>query len=267
MSSNLKALLVTIVLYALLALLVLEKMPTRPLPKKEEKIALDIKQFVPPKPTVAQHVPPNPKPLPKPTAQKVPKKAPKKVSKEPIKKPPKKLLPKPKQQKPLIAQKKQEENTTRQTQKSPSKIAPNSPKMASLSELFQAPQKKLYHARENPKIAQLYGNEFQNYTKGQQEFIQNNLDKIGEITQNELNLIGYPELAGRMGQQGINVMEFYLHPNGRISNLRIIKSADSSQLDATSLQTVEQAYRHYPRPKEKTKIRIYVTYRIWGKSF
>ncbi len=115
-------------------------------------------------------------------------------------------------------------------------------------------------AIEDTMLGELYGDEFGNYTESQKNFIKTNLKDIGLITQRYLK---YPELSGRLGQEGLNVVEFYLHPNGDISELKIIKSSQYSMLDKNSLHTIEIAYKDYPQPKEKTKIRIYVHYNLY----
>lgn len=112
----------------------------------------------------------------------------------------------------------------------------------------------------SPMIQDLYGREFGSLSRTQRDFIKSNLDSIGKITQSHLK---YPQLAGRIGQEGENVIEFYLHPNGDISGLRLITPSGYALLDDNTLYTVRIAYKDYPRPKEKTKIRIRVLYQIF----
>ena len=64
-------------------------------------------------------------------------------------------------------------------------------------------------------------------------------------------------------KEGDNVIEFYLHPNGDITELMLLRSSGYSLLDENSLHTIKIAYKDYPYPSEKTKIRIRVTYRIY----
>ena len=110
------------------------------------------------------------------------------------------------------------------------------------------------------KIRELYGEEFGALTPNQQKFIKSNLDTIGRITQRYLK---YPAVAGRIGQEGDNVLEFYLYPNGDISDLRLLSTSGYTLLDDNSLHTIKIAYKDYPYPNEKTKIRIRVMYRIY----
>ena len=106
----------------------------------------------------------------------------------------------------------------------------------------------------------LYGEEYNSFTKVQKVYLQKNLKNIGRITQKYLR---YPSIAVRTGQQGMNIVEFFLHPNGDISELKLINSSGYGSLDKNSVETIEIAYKDYPRPKTKTKIKIYVYYKLY----
>ena len=106
----------------------------------------------------------------------------------------------------------------------------------------------------------LYGEEYNSYTKVQKVYLQQNLKNIGQITQKYLR---YPSIAVRTGQQGMNIVEFFLHPNGDISDLKLVSSSQYSSLDDNTIETIEIAYKDYPRPKTKTKIKIYVYYKLY----
>lgn len=103
----------------------------------------------------------------------------------------------------------------------------------------------------------LYGKEYNSFTKVQKVFLQNNLRDIGRITERYLR---YPALAIRLKQQGMNVIEFILYPNGDISDLKLTNSSGSTSLDENTIETIQIAYKDYPRPKEPTKIKIFVNY-------
>lgn len=103
----------------------------------------------------------------------------------------------------------------------------------------------------------LYGEEYDSFTTVQKVYLQNNLKDIGRITQKYLR---YPKIAIRLRKAGTNIVEFVLHPNGDISNLRITSTSGYSFFDKQTLETIEIAYKDYPRPEEKTKIKIYVRY-------
>lgn len=106
----------------------------------------------------------------------------------------------------------------------------------------------------------LYGEEYNSFTKVQKVFLQKNLKDIGRITQRYLR---YPHIAVRTGQQGMNIVEFVLHPNGDISDLKLSNSSGYTSLDENTVETIEIAYKDYPRPKTPTKIKIYVYYKLY----
>jgi len=112
-------------------------------------------------------------------------------------------------------------------------------------------------------INKLYGKEFNSFGEAQKRFIENNLAMIHSITQRTLSRNGYPEIAARTGQEGVNIVSFYLHPNGNITNLRLEHSMGYEALDQNTLRVIRIAYKDYPLPKKKTKIKFYVEYSIY----
>lgn len=112
-------------------------------------------------------------------------------------------------------------------------------------------------------IDQLYGEEFNTYSETQKKFIKNNLGTIHRITQDTLTRNGYPEVAVQTRQQGTNVVSFYLHPNGDISDLKLKRHIGHQALDQNTLDVIRIAYKDYPLPNKKTKIIFYVKYSIY----
>ena len=112
-------------------------------------------------------------------------------------------------------------------------------------------------------IRKLYGREFDSFTPAQKKFIRDKLGEIHRITQNTLTRNGYPSVAARTGQQGVNVVTFYLHPNGDISGLRLKRRMGYTALDQNTLEVIRTAYMYYPHPKTKTKITFYVNYELF----
>ncbi len=106
----------------------------------------------------------------------------------------------------------------------------------------------------------LYGDTYFTFSKEQKTYIKNNLSRIGMITQRYLV---YPGLSIKTRQSGINVIEFILHPNGDISNVRITDSSNYTALDQNTVETIQLAYKDYPRPTEPTQIKIYVRYILY----
>ena len=111
-------------------------------------------------------------------------------------------------------------------------------------------------------IDQLYGSEFDTYSPQQKKFLKANLGRIHMLTQRALVRNGYPEVSVRMGQEGVNIVSFYLHPNGNITELRLEKAIGYTALDENTLRVIRIAYSEYPLPQMRTKIKFYVNYTI-----
>ncbi|WP_320033631.1 TonB family protein [Halarcobacter sp.] len=105
-----------------------------------------------------------------------------------------------------------------------------------------------------------YGKEYEKLTNVQKVFIQNNLNDIVSITRKYYR---FPSIALKLKKNDYNIVEFSLHPNGDISGLKIIKPGEYSFYDKSILETIEFAYKDYPRPKETTKIRFFITYKTY----
>ncbi|MFK5975203.1 MAG: TonB family protein [Sulfurovum sp.] len=112
-------------------------------------------------------------------------------------------------------------------------------------------------------IKNIYGKEFNRYSPQQKKFIKNNLGNIHRVTQKTLTINGYPSVAIATQQQGTNIVSFYIHPNGDISDLRLKKAIGYASLDQNTLNVIRIAYRNYPRPQKKTKIMFYVSYSLY----
>jgi periplasmic protein TonB len=125
-------------------------------------------------------------------------------------------------------------------------------------------QKEMKEIKMLPLITQsyikLYGEEYFQYSKNQKKYLKENLNKIGQITQNYLR---YPTISIRTQQKGTNVVEFYLHPNGDITDLELFDSSYYTALDDNTIRTIQIAYKDYPKPSEKVKIKIFVKYILY----
>jgi len=106
----------------------------------------------------------------------------------------------------------------------------------------------------------LYGEKYFTFSKEQKTYLKNNLSRIGKITQRYLT---YPGLSIKTRQSGVNVIEFNFHPNGDISDVKITDSSNYTALDQNTIETIELAYKDYPKPPETIKIKIYVRYILY----
>ena len=108
-------------------------------------------------------------------------------------------------------------------------------------------------------MQKMYGDKFNELSKGEQQYILDNQEAMRRITQGVLDRYAPARIPNNVRVEDVNMVEFYLHPDGSISDLHIIKSSRHSILDATTRETIELAYAKYPRPQQKTLIR----YRVW----
>ncbi len=230
-----------------------------------------------PKPTLAgpqkpptPPIPPTPPTPPKPIEKPKPKPKPKPEPKKPNHK--HKALKKVEkvEEKKVVEEKKEEKVVEQKVEQK--KIEEKKPvkKEFDPNQLSFLPKEVAPPRQENNKgldnqtrrdIDELYGEEFGDLGTAEKDFIRNNLRDIGRITQKYLE---YPQVAAYLGQDGTNAVEFYLHPNGDISDLKIIIGSEYKMLDDNTLKTIQIAYKDYPRPKTKTLIRIRVRYYLGG---
>jgi len=222
----------------------------------EKPINLNLANF---EPSPKKPTPPMPKP--KPIIKPISKPSPPKPKKEPIKKEPiKKEIVKKEivKKEPIKKEPIKKEIVKKAIVKK--EIVKKEPVKKIVKQ--NPPKKSQTPIQSDPLVDRLYGAEFTSYTPKQKRFITKNLQTIHTITQRVLVLNGYPLEALDLFQEGVNVVSFYLHPNGTISNLIITQSSNSYFLDENTLKVIERAYSQYPLPKEKTKIVFYVNYRI-----
>ena len=108
-------------------------------------------------------------------------------------------------------------------------------------------------------IQKLYGDKFGELSSGEQKYILDNQETMRRITQAVLDRYGRSKIPDNLRADETNTIEFYLHPDGSISNIHFLNNSRFSILDDTTKETIELAYAKYPRPEQKTLIR----YRVW----
>ena len=82
------------------------------------------------------------------------------------------------------------------------------------------------------------------------------------ITQEVLNRVAQVNLTADINVNKTNVVEFYLHPNGDMTDFKFLKNSGYYILDQTTKETIEFAYSRYPRPNEKILVRYNVFYNL-----
>lgn len=217
--------------------------------KKPKKIKHEIKKKPKTKPKAVKKIP---KTIEKKALKKVEKKMIKPAKKREIIKKPKKTVPKP------IVKKAIQPNFSPAPLPKP-KLKPKK-KPLDLSSFLAVPQETQIIDEVTKSYLRLYGEEFFTFTKEQKKYLKNNLKNIGQITQRYLK---YPRISIRTRQQGMNIVEFMLYPNGDISEVKLLTGSSYRALDKNSVKTIKIAYKDYPKPTEPTKIRIYVYYQLY----
>ncbi len=221
----------------------------------------------PPTPPTPPIPPTPPKPIEKPKPKPKPKPEPKKPNhkhkalKKVEKVEEKKIVEEKKEEKKIVEQKVEQKKIE---EKKPVKKEFDPNQLSFLPKEVAPPRQENNKGLDNQTrrdIDELYGEEFGDLGTAEKDFIRNNLKDIGRITQKYLE---YPQVAAYLGQDGTNAVEFYLHPNGDISDLKIIIGSEYKMLDDNTLKTIQIAYKDYPRPKTKTLIRIRVRYYLGG---
>ncbi len=131
------------------------------------------------------------------------------------------------------------------------------PPMPSFSQINALFQPKKVQKGVNPQLKELYGNTVDELAPEALEYLEDNLNRIGYVTQQYLE---FPTLGGDLGMQGETILAFDLYPNGDISDIKLLQSSGYTLLDDNAVETVEVAYKEYPHPKVVTPIRLLVKY-------
>jgi len=210
------------------------------------------------------------------TKQRIKKTIPKQI-KPKIVKQPKKIITKPKKvKKPKIIEKKviKKIDIVKPTINKPlltpkkveKKVTPTSWMYEDKSEedkLNKPKKRKLVrNSSINQNIQKLYGDEFTKLSPAQQKYIVDNTEIMRRITQKVLNRVARVNIKENLNINRTNVIEFYLHPNGDMSDFRFLKQSGYFILDHTTKETIDYAYSRYPRPSEKVLIRYNVMYNL-----
>ena len=111
----------------------------------------------------------------------------------------------------------------------------------------------------NDSVRKLYGDKFGELSEGEQKYILDNQEAMRRITQGVLDRYGRSRIPDNLRVDETNTIEFYLYPDGSISDIRYLKNSRFAILDDTTKETIELAYAQYPRPAQKT----YIRYRVW----
>ena len=137
-----------------------------------------------------------------------------------------------------------------------------------LSKATPRPQSKSSNNRPikrfTQQIKEAYGSEWGKLSAGEQKYILDNQEVMRRLTQAQLYETGRTDIPDNLRVNEINMVEFYLHPNGDMSDFKMIKNSNFYLLDDVTRDVIESVYSKYPRPKQKTLIRYKFWYNLRG---
>jgi protein TonB len=89
------------------------------------------------------------------------------------------------------------------------------------------------------------------------EYEKNNILKIRDVIAKHKR---YPQIAIKMGYEGVSTVSFKLYPSGIIGDLQIIKTSGFTSLDKSSRLTIEEAAGELPKPNKVVTLVIPIEY-------
>jgi protein TonB len=223
---------------------------TQPLPKPQEQIPVK-----PPKPVQPQQEIPTPKQIAEPQ---------KRVTEtEPL--PPKKpYIPFMKAPEPEKAPKRAEANATTVPVEHKKLFAKLSKKQKHVERKTTSATSSRREGRIPKDIRDAYGDAFGKLTQGEKKYLLDNQEIMRRLTQSQLDDTGPTMIPNNLRVNDYNVVEFYLHPDGSMTDFRYIRHSGFFLLDEVTKETIESVYWKYPRPEQKTLIRYTFGYFLRG---
>jgi len=163
---------------------------------------------------------------------------------------------------PIKEEKKQTSNTKKKVKKEEKNSLNWLYEDKTMYETQDTVEKKFSKTAMGKNIQELYGSKFGELTKAQQEYILDNQEIMRRITQQVLTRQARVSNLNGLNVNRSNIIEFYLHPNGDMSDFKFLEKSGYFILDEITRVTIQYAYSKYPRPKEKTLIRYNVFYNL-----
>jgi TonB family protein len=94
----------------------------------------------------------------------------------------------------------------------------------------------------------------------QQAFIKTNFAIIRDMV---LNNLEYPNIARKMGWQGVVKIKLVIDANGKFTHYEIVQSSNRKRLDNAAIEAVETLLnRILPKPKIKTSIILPISFQL-----
>lgn len=101
--------------------------------------------------------------------------------------------------------------------------------------------------------------DFDTLSKEQKNYLTTNIKTISSITQRN---IVYPRRALLLKQEGENIIQFELHPDGVARGFKTIKSSKHFILDLNTKKTISRIAKEYPKTKEIVLVKIKIKYEM-----
>lgn len=113
-------------------------------------------------------------------------------------------------------------------------------------------------------IREAYGDAFGRLSQGEKQYLLDHQEVMRRLTQEQLIRTGSTDIPNNLRVNDSNIIEFYLHPNGDMTDFRFVDRSGFNLLDDVTKDTIESVYWKYPRPKQKTLIRYKFNYLLRG---
>lgn len=111
----------------------------------------------------------------------------------------------------------------------------------------------------NNSIKSSYGPKFFDLTKEEQEYIITNWELTNSINNGVGGRIARKHDLTKITPGDSNTIQFYLHPDGRITEITFLNHRDNSEFDEIIKQTIIHSHMYYNFPKTKTLMQIYIS--------
>ncbi|GEM_PF-2009830 len=135
-----------------------------------------------------------------------------------------------------------------------------------LQNILSSSENNINPDRTFTQVKSLYGDKLNGLDDGEKEYIISNFKLMRRITQEILNRYGSSQIPSDLHVNDSNLIEFYLHPDGSISDINFIKKSKEELLNEITQKTIQLASKKYTHPKQKTLIRYHVSYKLGLQS-
>ena len=101
-------------------------------------------------------------------------------------------------------------------------------------------------------------------TPSERKYTLDNQEILHQIIQHTLDRVSRINIPRDLRVNSSNVAEFYLLPNGDISEIKFITKSEYSIFNKITKETIAYAYEKFPRPDQKTLMRYKFDYNLLG---